>query len=305
MGNAEISSSYLWQQVQQTTQQALKGQALQPIDTQACTLSDGSFEFVVRVVDNIARKESAQRKREKRPSDKLFDPFLPYEEALFVADLSDTHLCLLNKFNVVDHHLLIVTRHYESQDEWLTAADFEGLAQCLQEIPGLGFYNGGKDAGASQHHKHLQLIPYSVEQTEPPMSAAIERYNHTLKTQTLLPSLPFFHSVRLLALSWSPDSAAEIAHELFKTYQQVMRDLEIDLETAQPSIPYNLLVTRDWMMGVRRSQGEYQTIGVNSLGYAGWLLVKDHADLEKLKEVGPMNLLQIVGQPIPESFANG
>lgn len=299
MDDFALSSLSLWPQVLQTTQHALKSGALRPIETQACQLSDGSLEFTVRVVDNIARKESVQRDREKQPSDKRFNPFLPYEEALFVANLSDTHLCLLNKFNVVDHHLLIVTRQYESQNEWLTETDFEALAHGLWEIPGLGFYNGGKEAGASQHHKHLQLIPYSSHLTEPPMSSFIERHHKTLEAHARIPALPFFHSIRLLTRPWHPDNSAETACKLFETYRQVMMDLEIDLETAQPNVSYNLLVTRDWMMGVRRSRGSYQDIGVNSLGYAGWLLVKNQADLIKLKHIGPMNLLRVAGHPIP------
>ncbi|NIO40609.1 MAG: phosphorylase, partial [Burkholderiales bacterium] len=43
-------------------------------------------------------------------SDMAMNPFLPYGKDLFVSDISETHLALLNKFNVIDYHLLIVTR---------------------------------------------------------------------------------------------------------------------------------------------------------------------------------------------------
>jgi ATP adenylyltransferase len=65
----------------------------------------------------------------------------------------------LNKFNIIDHHLLIVTRTFKEQETWLTLQDFEAMWACLNEIDGLVFYNGGKTAGASQRHKHLQLVP--------------------------------------------------------------------------------------------------------------------------------------------------
>lgn len=51
------------------------------------------------------------------------NPFLPYDEDLWVQHLSDSHTLLLNKFNLVDHHVLVVTRAFESQDDALTAAD--------------------------------------------------------------------------------------------------------------------------------------------------------------------------------------
>ena len=52
-----------------------------------------------------------------------------------------------------------MTRAFEEQTDLLNLEDFAALWFCLQEIDGLAFFNGGKIAGASQRHKHLQLIP--------------------------------------------------------------------------------------------------------------------------------------------------
>ena len=35
----------------------------------------------------------------------------------------------------------------------------EEMNAILAEFDGLGFYNGGETAGASQPHKHLQIVP--------------------------------------------------------------------------------------------------------------------------------------------------
>lgn len=86
--------------------------------------------------------------------------FLPYETSLFVADLSDSHVCILNKYNVLATHLLLITRAYESQDKLLTLADFDALLGVVAENGGLGFFNGGKKAGASQHHKLSAVAPH-------------------------------------------------------------------------------------------------------------------------------------------------
>ena len=60
------------------------------------------------------------------------NPFLPYNEDLWVDHLSDTHTLLLNKFNVVAHHLLVVTRSYESQLDRLNASDLQATCQVLK-----------------------------------------------------------------------------------------------------------------------------------------------------------------------------
>ena len=83
---------------------------------------------------NRRRKQevtAAQRQR-------AINPFLPYDEDLYVADLSPTHVCLFNKFNVFEHHLLIVTRQFVDQETPLDRTDFEALAVAMAEIDGLG-----------------------------------------------------------------------------------------------------------------------------------------------------------------------
>lgn len=60
------------------------------------------------------------------------DPFDPPDEALLVDHLSASHMLLLNKFNVVAHHVLIVTRKFEQQTDHLNLQDVEATWQVLQ-----------------------------------------------------------------------------------------------------------------------------------------------------------------------------
>lgn len=69
---------------------------------------------------------------EKRPN-----PFLPYDEQLWVAHLSATHTLLLNKFNLVAHHTLVVTREFEAQEAPLSAADLAATRTTMQVSPAL------------------------------------------------------------------------------------------------------------------------------------------------------------------------
>ena len=46
--------------------------------------------------------------------------------------LSETHTLLLNKFNVVPYHSLVVTRDFQHQTDPLNAADLGAAWQVLQ-----------------------------------------------------------------------------------------------------------------------------------------------------------------------------
>lgn len=147
----------LWPQVERKSRQALASGVLHPIASQAQLLRDGGIDFVVRVITNLARK--VKHTESGSSSQSVKDPFLPpYEADLYVGDLSATHVALLNKFNVLDQHLLIVTRAFEDQCRWLTMADFDALALAMTDDGLLGFYNAGPESGASQPHKHLQVV---------------------------------------------------------------------------------------------------------------------------------------------------
>lgn len=141
------------------TNHALRCGALEPIRTETRYLEERGIQFIVRILAHLERKTRTNKAQQGARSDETCDPFLPYDKELFVAELSESHVCLLNKFNVVDHHLLIVTRAFEEQETLLNRKDFDALLPCMAEIDGLAFYNGEKAAGASQRHKHLQLVP--------------------------------------------------------------------------------------------------------------------------------------------------
>ncbi len=286
----------LWQKLKTQTQHGLSTGALQSIETATEYVEAEGIRFLIRVLANLSRKEKARKQQGKTaPS----NPFLPYEQDLYVTDISPTHLCLLNKFNVVDHHFLIVTREFEPQENWLTLADFDALVRCLNEVDGLGFFNGGKIAGASQPHKHLQVVP--LVDMELPIEVAIAQTKpQSEKSQS--PLLPFDHAITYLDFIDITASTTvnynKAAHSYLDSYQKLLNAVGIDSPDdwkGEQTAAYNLLCTRRWMMIVPRSQEKYAGISVNSLGFAGSLLVKNKEKLEQLKQLGPMKLLQQVG----------
>jgi len=264
--------------VQEATRRALAAGALQPIETQTILLDDGGVRFAVRAVSSLARKEAA---RPAAAADPLGDP----DPALFVAHLAPAHDVLLNKFQVLAGHVLLVTRRFERQDLLLTVDDFAALAACLDAVDGLGFYNGGAEAGASQRRKHLQFVPLPLS-TEVPDAVPMEPVlGHDAP-------LPFAHAFARLA----PQAGAPALHAL---YRALLRRCGIGAVAAadgeQQCAPYNLLVRRGWMLVVPRSRACFEAIPVNALGFAGSLFVPLREHLDRVRDVGPMQVLRAVG----------
>ena len=196
---------------------ALACGAMQPIETTEEIVSDAGVDFVVRRVSSLTRKY-AQAARGERQHGTAANPFLPHEPDLFVADVSASHFALLNKFNVIEQHLLIVTRSFVDQETLLDGGDFEALAACMAEIDGLAFYNGGAVAGASQPHKHLQLVPLPLIKTGP--SVPVEPLFRPIDGKTGILQVPAFAFVH--AFAWiepgcflDPGGAAQRLHALY------------------------------------------------------------------------------------------
>ena len=57
--------------------------------------------------------------------------------------------------------MVLHTVDFESQDELLNPGDFDAAWSALGALGRsyLVIFNGGKDAGASLNHKHLQVVP--------------------------------------------------------------------------------------------------------------------------------------------------
>jgi len=288
-----FAAGSLKEKIAATVDDALQTGALEPIQTDSTSCVDRNIEFLVRIVSSL---------RSKPPGRDDHNPFLPYEDALHVADATSTHACILNKYNVVDHHLLIVTRAFEHQETLLSRADFQALWRCLLESPSLGFYNSGAAAGASQRHKHLQLVPLPL-------------FVPSAASQTTLPSLfdaarvppgkiqrtgilPVAHAFTRWEVG-EHEPADALAARAWTCYRQMLQELDIRLPRSPHAlieIPYNLLVTRRWMLLVPRASECYREVSLNALAFAGALLTSNTGQLKQLQRAGPFAALKAVGR---------
>ena len=190
----------------------------------------------------------------------------------------------------------MVTRAFEDQESWLTRADFAAAAICLSEIDGLVFYNAGAAAGASQPHKHLQLVtlPFTEGGPRIPIETilgAAEFRGGLGKIATL----PFLHALIRFdgETTGSPGQAVEV---MTTAYRSLLSAVGADGTEPHRLVPYNLLVTREWMLMVPRARERYRSISVNALGFAGSLFVRNHEQLDRLKCHGPVAVLSRVGR---------
>ncbi|MFI0459866.1 MAG: hypothetical protein ACH254_19950, partial [Candidatus Thiodiazotropha endolucinida] len=107
-----LESGSLWKKIRTRTESAIAKGVLHSIPTDFHIVQQGELEFMVRVAHNLNRKAQDKVKQTAIPSSVLPNPFLPPEPEMTVADITSTHLSVLNKFNVVENHLLIVTRDF-------------------------------------------------------------------------------------------------------------------------------------------------------------------------------------------------
>lgn len=170
----------------------------------------------------------------------------------------------------------------------------------------MAFFNCGRDSGASQPHKHIQFLP--VDANGPPMerlakSQIVEKPDEPF-TIDRLPYANFVY--RLPSGNMRATSSEELVLDTLSEAFLQLLDLCIasvrlipDHPTGPPS--YNFILTLEHMYLIPRSKEEHvldktgERINVNSLGFAGMLLVKNEAELEALKEEGVVKLLKDVG----------
>ena len=288
---SQLKTGELWKVLVTQTETAISEGALQPIVNDRIVIPDGGIDFVVRVAANLHLK-TKQKHRFKQRQSVASNPFLPPEPALTLGKILRNHIAVLNKFNVVNHHLLIVTDRFVQQEMLLTEEDFEALYWCLCEYDAVGFYNGGTEAGASQRHKHLQLVPYNEVGNDQrlPLEVILPTSQHKKINQ-----FPFVHAFSRLEWSPSIENPRLLAQKASAVYHQLLEAAGIQSivtkDGERQSEPYNLIVTRNWMLLIPRSREFSSGISINALGYIGSLFIPQPHLLDGIRAIGPIALL--------------
>ncbi|WP_394063700.1 phosphorylase [Alcaligenes sp. WGS1538] len=282
----------LLQRLKRLSQSALASGDLLPVQAQEELIVEQGLPFHVRWVSTLAAKDAAKVSIPGGPRDPNFNPFLPPDPALTVDDASATHNIVLNKFAVCELHLVLADKVFSEQLSPLRDTDLRVLAHFLAACGGLGFYNGGGPAGASQRHKHTQWVPAA------PGNGTLALYLDGLPadaapgTSHRHAALPFAHCFIRLA---DTDDEALLADSLLQAHRQAcsLLDLKPDQDGLLPA--HNVLAGCGWMLVVPRSMELVEGISINALSYAGCIYVRTPEQIDIVREMGPLEVLAQAG----------
>lgn len=275
-----MRAEQLWERARGVSRSALAGGALVPLSTEVLEGGDAIAPFVLR------RLLSAPP-RHLRSGGPRANPFLPWDLPLEVDRLDSGHVVLLNKYPVQDCHLLVISDGWQPQSGWLAAADWQAVSRVAADTGGLWFFNSSAVAGASQPHRHLQLLPRRRGETSCPLAA---HYQAQLAGER--PAPPWRHA---LSRRRDPQTGSDL-EPLYREHAHRLGLGEPERDGA-PRAAYNLLFDDDWFLTVVREREHGAGFSVNGLGFAGYLLCTGSSDLDWMRRHGPWRLLESVALP--------
>lgn len=251
---------------------------------------------------------------------------------------NSTHRLVLNKFAISQDHSILATSNFRQQTHLLEASDLAAAYACIEAYHQQGeelyvFYNSGTHSGASQPHRHLQLLP--VARIQEGLLGGPQFGKESGKTAggTLVDQLAWT-SVELpiyVATARLPDSSSVSAASLYEIYLRLYRqacaaaantsamitagDTVDTASEERGTIParlsYNLALTRK-SMGIipRAAEGSSVTpdggmLSLNGTVLAGTALVKSEAEWDALRS-DPSRLEDVllrIGVPLPTAVA--
>jgi ATP adenylyltransferase/5',5'''-P-1,P-4-tetraphosphate phosphorylase II len=109
-----------------------------------------------------------------------------------VTPIAPLHTLILNKYYTIQEHSILITNNFERQESLLTIADIEAWFFCISSIKALGFYNSNPQAGASQPHKHMQLIPLNEIRNLSPASTYTLPIDMTIRPKIIRKEWKYF-----------------------------------------------------------------------------------------------------------------
>ncbi|KAJ3339641.1 MAP/microtubule affinity-regulating kinase 3 [Gonapodya sp. JEL0774] len=271
----------LYARVSSVFTRALTGGDLVFTESTIRYFDDSGLKFQIRFAPALAKKPtlpSIDRSEDKRS--RVANPFFPPDPNLLSEDLIVLWECL-------------------------DALDDNGKNKFM------AFYNEGVNSGA-RYSVH-QMIP--VDKNDPsslPIEELIQHHVQTSggdpNTPFNIPNLPFHHAAVLLpevesksrakALERTYENLVDAAFLPLGVSRTVWARADPTASSMSPDIPSsNFIMTRQWMLLIPRRMESVEGISINSVGYAGMLLTKTEADIEKLVKLGPMKVLTELAYP--------
>ena len=88
---------------------------LKSIDFVSEIVPDGNIDFVVKFLKILKDKPEPTKDTFTK---EMKDPFLPpFEDGSWIAELSETHDLIFNKYNIAKSHVIVITKRFEAQTD--------------------------------------------------------------------------------------------------------------------------------------------------------------------------------------------
>jgi len=273
-----MSLEIYWKKALDQTRLSIDGDSLYPLKTTIITRD------LYQKNDFIIRKLDTSKFNKTKIYGPKQNPFCPWEKILEIDKIGSNHQLILNKYPVQKGHILLITNNWKPQNGWLDIYDWKALQKVNKDTSGLWFFNSSPIAGASQPHRHFQLLRRSKDEISCPrekwfLEMKINIDNYSKLTKNIIVSKFNF---------------LDNSISLFELYLELCKKLGIGdpISDEKPRYPYNLLITNKWIAIIKRSNDHIHGFSINALGFAGYLLVTEKSDIYYLKEFGPEKLLE-------------
>ena len=267
-----------WKKALDQTRLSIDHDSLYPLKTKIITTD------LYQKKDFIIRKLDTSKFYKKKIYGPKQNPFCPWEKILEIDKIGDNHQLILNKYPVQKGHILLITNNWKPQNGWVDLKDWEAIKKVNKDTSGLWFFNSSPIAGASQPHRHFQLLRRSKDEISCPREKWFLKMKLDKDSDNKLKKNIIVSKFNFLENSTS----------LFELYLELCRKLGLGepISDKKPRYPYNLLITNKWIAIIKRSNDHIHGISVNGLGFAGYLLVTEKSDINYLKKFGPEKLLE-------------
>lgn len=282
-----MRAEHTWQRALERSAEAQRSGALVPLATEVVQAPELE-PFVQRRL--LSRTPKHLRGGGPKPN-----PFLPWDAALEVERIGPGHVVILNKYPVQPGHLLLISQAWQPQSGWLGLNDWRAVAHLAGDTGGLWFFNSCAAAGASQPHRHLQLLPRRSGELSCPLAPLCEAQLEQPAASGLPTTAGLWPWAYRLSRRLDPLGGSDLPG-LYQTHAEQL-GLGSPQHDPQPLHPYNLLFDDSWLLTVRRTQEHCAGFSLNALAFAGYLLATERSDLDWLRHQGPWQLLQAVASP--------
>ena len=273
-----MNKEIYWGKALQKTKSSINSNRLFPLKTNDIT------ENLYKGNDFLIRELDISKFRKNILIGPKINPFKPWDNILEIDSIGNDHQLILNKYPVQLGHLLLITNEWQEQNGWLDLKDWDAIKAVNEDTTGLWFFNSGPLAGASQPHRHIQLLRRDPSELSCPREKWILKFNNVNNSNKK-------YAESIVVKKFSKSLNKENIHETYKVLSNKLGlgNPKID---KRPRYPYNLIFTNNWMVLVKRKTDNLHGISINALGFAGYILVTEKSDITYLKKYGPEKLLE-------------